>query len=172
HFMSYFDIVFIIAVCCVELFFFLSSHFLEEILEVLYKQKVMTPTRGETVKLSCEANYDLEKCGLVQVVWRHITKNADLTNPNKYLTTVNETQLDDNMRRRQVVTEILNLTIEDSGDFQCEAKCENGNSAMGHLITITVKSPAATLKTLMSINICMYVFFYTLDCVYIRNVYE
>uniref|UniRef100_A0A3B4TBK2 Ig-like domain-containing protein n=1 Tax=Seriola dumerili TaxID=41447 RepID=A0A3B4TBK2_SERDU len=119
----------------------MSSDFGMKLLVGILSDLLKNPTRkGKTDKMFVvsDANYDLEKCGLVQVVWRHITKNADLTDPNKYLTTVNETQLDDNMRRRQVVTEILNLTREDNGDFQCEAKCENGNSAMGHLITITV----------------------------------
>ncbi|XP_071326532.1 uncharacterized protein [Trachinotus anak] len=111
-----------------------------DILVVRYQQKSMALARGSSVKLSCEANYDLEQCGLVHVVWCHTSKQgAELTDPRKYLTTVNETETAGSMRRRQVVTEILQLTREDNGEFQCKAQCEKGASAMGHFIRLTVR---------------------------------
>lgn len=79
------------------------------------------------------------KCGLLHVAWYHLTKDgAELTDPKKYFTTVNETISDGIMRLRQVETEILNLTSDDDGQFQCKAGCENQETAMGHFITITV----------------------------------
>lgn len=110
-----------------------------ETVQVLYPQKTFTPARGSSVTLSCKAFYDFMKCGLLHVAWYHLTKDdAELTDPKKYFTTVNETISDGIMRLRQVETEILNLTSDDNGQFQCKAGCENQETAMGHFITITV----------------------------------
>uniref|UniRef100_A0A3Q3B2S7 Immunoglobulin-like beta-sandwich domain-containing protein n=1 Tax=Kryptolebias marmoratus TaxID=37003 RepID=A0A3Q3B2S7_KRYMA len=95
---------------------------------------------GSSAKLACEAVYDLTKCGLVHVVWRKMDeKNTELTDPIRYFTTVNETVTEINMRRRQVVTEILSVSTHDIGQYQCSAECETGERAMGHFITINVK---------------------------------
>uniref|UniRef100_A0A8D3B1K0 Ig-like domain-containing protein n=1 Tax=Scophthalmus maximus TaxID=52904 RepID=A0A8D3B1K0_SCOMX len=111
-------------------------------LEVLYPQKTITVARGSSVKLSCDANYDSEQCGLVRVVW--LQKDTELSDPDKYFTTVNETVSDGNMRRRQVVVEIVDLTTEDTGVYQCKGECENGETAMGHIIRISVKGTIFT----------------------------
>ncbi|TDH11287.1 hypothetical protein EPR50_G00059350 [Perca flavescens] len=111
-------------------------------LEVRYKKESFTLARGSSVKLSCNAYYDYNQCGLLHVVWCHITnQSVALTDPSKYFTTVNETDTDDvNVRHRQIETEILDLTPEDDGQFQCKAECdESKETAMGHLIEITVK---------------------------------
>lgn len=109
----------------------------KDTVQVIYRQQTITAARGSSVKLSCEAHYDFEKCGLLDVVWSQ--ENVKLTNPRKYFTTVNESAADEPMRRRHVVTEILNLTANDNGSFQCNALCQNEGTAMGHFIWIKVK---------------------------------
>ncbi|XP_051813259.1 uncharacterized protein zgc:174945 [Acanthochromis polyacanthus] len=126
------------------LIFFLTSAEDIPVVEVLYPQQILTPARGSSVKLSCETNYDYKKCGLLHVVWHNTSSQNDdkiteLTDPKKYLTAVNETVNEGNRRRRQVVTEILNLRPKDNGRYQCQAKCSNGEEARGHFITITVR---------------------------------
>lgn len=107
--------------------------------EVLYPQRTFTERSGSSVKLFCQAQYE-PRCGQVHVLWTHLERNyPKLTDPEKYLTTVNETVTVNNMRRRQVVTEILNLNKKDKGTYQCHAECTNGEKAIGHVITVNVK---------------------------------
>ncbi|XP_042346844.1 uncharacterized protein zgc:174945 [Plectropomus leopardus] len=109
-------------------------------LNVRYKSETITSPRGSSVKLTCNVFYDFELCSLPHVVWCHLSKQSvELTDPRRYLTTVNETVSEDNMRHRQVVTEILSLTPEDSGQFQCKAECEGIETVLGHYIWITVR---------------------------------
>ncbi|CAK6967829.1 uncharacterized protein zgc:174945 [Scomber scombrus] len=108
-------------------------------IELKYRQATITAARGSSAILSCVAKYDFDKCSLLHVVWQQVNNNnTELIDPNKYLTTVNETIYDGNRRVRQVVTEILDLTPKDSGQFQCNAVCENEETARGHFIYITV----------------------------------
>uniref|UniRef100_A0A3P9Q2A6 Ig-like domain-containing protein n=1 Tax=Poecilia reticulata TaxID=8081 RepID=A0A3P9Q2A6_POERE len=116
-------------------------------LVVRYPQRTIEPSRGSSAKLSCEANYDFKKCGVVHVVWHKLEENSELTNPDQYLTTVNETISDYNWRRRQVVTEIMSVAKRDDGRYQCKATCESGEQAMGHFITINVKIRTDGLST-------------------------
>uniref|UniRef100_A0A3Q1GL84 Ig-like domain-containing protein n=1 Tax=Acanthochromis polyacanthus TaxID=80966 RepID=A0A3Q1GL84_9TELE len=127
---------------------------------VLYPQQILTPARGSSVKLSCETNYDYKKCGLLHVVWHNTSSQNDdkiteLTDPKKYLTAVNETVNEGNRRRRQVVTEILNLRPKDNGRYQCQAKCNNGEEARGHFITITVRGGTVMIKQFLKLSISL-----------------
>uniref|UniRef100_A0A3B3YFI3 Ig-like domain-containing protein n=1 Tax=Poecilia mexicana TaxID=48701 RepID=A0A3B3YFI3_9TELE len=121
-----------------------------EYLVVRYPQRTIEPYRGSSAKLSCEANYDFIKCGVVHVVWHKVEeqeKSNELTDPDQYLTTVNETISDYNWRRREVVTEIMSVARRDDGRYQCKATCESGVQAMGHFITIKVIKPASETQT-------------------------
>uniref|UniRef100_A0A1A7X8Y2 Ig-like domain-containing protein n=1 Tax=Iconisemion striatum TaxID=60296 RepID=A0A1A7X8Y2_9TELE len=115
----------------------------KDYLEVLYPQSAITAAVGSSAKLSCVANYDLRKCGVVHVVWHKMpelsNKGTELMDPMKYFTTVNETIIENNLRKRQVVTEITKVEKADSGRYQCKAKCDSGEGAMGHFITIKVQ---------------------------------
>ncbi|XP_068425890.1 signal-regulatory protein beta-1 [Clinocottus analis] len=107
-------------------------------LEVRYPQRSITAAGGSSVKLSCNAIYIVELCGLLRVAWYRIASpNLELTDPGRYFTAVNETG--NHVRRRQVVTEILSLTPKDHGQFQCQAQCDTGETSMGHYISITVE---------------------------------
>lgn len=120
--------------------FYLSSAEDTGALEVFYPQRTITAAAGSSVLLSCQAQYDSHTCGRVNVVWSHLDPNPKrLTDPGRFFTRVKEAIFNGNMRRRQVTTEILHLTPEDEGRFQCMAECENGESAMGHFIVINVQ---------------------------------
>ncbi|KAK5861705.1 hypothetical protein PBY51_017161 [Eleginops maclovinus] len=108
-------------------------------IEVRYKEATLTTARGSSVQLSCEAVYDFEQCRQLHVVWvRDGKKRVELTDPRRFFTTVSETVSEDGTRRRQVLTEILEVIPEDAGQFQCQAKCEDGEMAMGLFIWINV----------------------------------
>lgn len=120
-----------------------------DVVEVLYPHRTMTLSRGSVAKLSCEAKYYLVECGMLHVAWQRSRQETELTDPTKYFTSVNETVIEANRRRRHVVTEILSLTRKDEGDFQCKAECENGDKAMGHLITIVIRGTGNKDKSLL-----------------------
>uniref|UniRef100_A0A672FV83 Ig-like domain-containing protein n=1 Tax=Salarias fasciatus TaxID=181472 RepID=A0A672FV83_SALFA len=110
--------------------------------EVIYPQAAIHAPSGSSVPLSCEIRYDFQRCGLLHAAWHKVDREStELRDPRRYLTTVNETQYGGNMRRRQVVTEILEVRAADTGTFQCFAKCPD-ETAMGHFIRIRVQGTA------------------------------
>ncbi|XP_074540375.1 uncharacterized protein LOC141801286 [Halichoeres trimaculatus] len=94
-------------------------------------------SRGSSVKLTCEVLYNFEHCGLLHVAWCD-EEDAELTDPRKYSTTVSHSSYDGNAVSTQVVTEILHLTIEDSGQYQCNAACGDGESTAGRVCEVIV----------------------------------
>ncbi|KAI9999913.1 hypothetical protein NQD34_011756 [Periophthalmus magnuspinnatus] len=107
-------------------------------LQVLYQRSHFTSSPGSSVTLICKTYYDPEWCGQVHAVWfRH---ELPLTNPEKYLTIVNETITERHWRSRQILTEILNLSAKDEGDYQCRAtaECPKPETVMGHIMTVSV----------------------------------
>uniref|UniRef100_A0A3B4B0X9 Ig-like domain-containing protein n=1 Tax=Periophthalmus magnuspinnatus TaxID=409849 RepID=A0A3B4B0X9_9GOBI len=101
-------------------------------------EKVALANSIGLVTLICKTYYDPEWCGQVHAVWfRH---ELPLTNPEKYLTIVNETITERHWRSRQILTEILNLSAKDEGDYQCRAtaECPKPETVMGHIMTVSV----------------------------------
>ncbi|CAG6014351.1 unnamed protein product [Menidia menidia] len=108
-------------------------------LEIVYHQKTFRHLKGSSAELSCKANYNFELCEVIDVFWLYTAKNIELTDPRKYFTTVNETDMGNNRRSRLIVTKIFRVTAGDSGRYQCKAECNRGEeTAMGHFITIIV----------------------------------
>ncbi|KAM8870323.1 uncharacterized protein AB9W97_017211 [Spinachia spinachia] len=107
-------------------------------LEVQYPPSTIAAVPGSSLRLLCHVIYDVNKCGELRAAWYHLgtTSKDPLTEPRKYVTTVNETE--DGARRRRVETEILRVTPRDEGQFQCLAQCEDGDKAVGHIIYVTV----------------------------------
>lgn len=104
---------------------------------LLYRAATITANLDSSVILNCEAQYNFRLCSLLHLVW--IQGTTELTSPSRYLTTVSEQITGEDMRRRYMSTEILQLTPEDAGSYQCQAQCQNGDSALGHFIRINVK---------------------------------
>lgn len=104
--------------------------------ELFYPQTTLKAARGSSVRLSCEARYNVQRCEQVHVSW--FQDGSEMTDPQKHVTTVNETIVSITVRRRQVVTEILDLQPEDSESFQCKASCKGEDTAMGHFIRLMV----------------------------------
>ncbi|KAK7886963.1 hypothetical protein WMY93_026584 [Mugilogobius chulae] len=118
-----------------------KNHLHKHPLEVIYKSQTFTSSPGSSVKLFCQVYYDPKQCDGVHAVWSHLEPAFELTDPEKYLTIVNETVLEDNRRHRQVLTEILDLTLKDEGLYQCQAtgECRRAQTVMGRLMIVFVK---------------------------------
>ncbi|RXM98560.1 hypothetical protein EOD39_12983 [Acipenser ruthenus] len=59
----------------------------------------------------------------------------------KHLIMVSEMDdTEENTKRRLVSVQINNLTVSDSGTYQCNAKTHDAKTAMGHFITLAVQS--------------------------------
>ncbi|KAJ0066447.1 hypothetical protein NL108_013218 [Boleophthalmus pectinirostris] len=118
---------------------YLSSAEDQDPLQVLYGKSHFTSPPGSSVTLICQILYDSERCSQVHAVWFNQSESP-LIDPEKYLTIVNETIPKKHWRRRQVLTEILNLSSKDEGSYQCRgtAVCAKSETLMGHLITVTV----------------------------------
>ncbi|CAL1611926.1 unnamed protein product [Knipowitschia caucasica] len=110
----------------------------EDPLQVLYKSQTYSRSPGSSVRLLCQTDFDPERCSDVHAVWFH--KELPLSDPDKYLTAVNESVGQRQWRRRHVLTEILRLGPEDDGHYQCRAtaNCTMMKTWMGHLIHVTV----------------------------------
>lgn len=96
-------------------------------MEVNYPQRSVTGAVGSSVTLSCDAVYDVERCGVLRAAWYRLADpsaarpaDAPLTDPGHHFTAVNET--DDGVRRRQVVTELRGLRAEAASSARRHAR--------------------------------------------------
>ena len=116
---------------------------------------------GTPLILTCSLTYEYQFCRHVEVGWHQ--NSSGLADPSRYLTTVNETILDNENRLRQVTTKILSLIHEDNGYYQCLAECESKEQSRGHFVEVIVKGIGDYLgvKTIRSndvrsLNPCIY----------------
>ncbi|KAL6109827.1 uncharacterized protein ACO6RY_12881 [Pungitius sinensis] len=113
-----------------------------EVLEVQYPSSTISASIGSSLRLPCRVFYDEKQCDLLRAAWYQLGSPPEpaeqLSEPGRYGTTVNETQSEDGRRHRAVLTEILRVTPQDEGAFQCMAECEGGEQVMGHIIYVTV----------------------------------
>ncbi|CAL8259363.1 unnamed protein product [Boreogadus saida] len=110
----------------------------KEIVDVRYERKLFEELMGTPITLTCKTMYVYKWCHHMEVGWHQNQSVGLLTDPSRYLTTVNETISEDS-RLRQVTTKILSLISEDNGVFQCIAICGDREQARGHFIEVVVK---------------------------------
>lgn len=108
---------------------------------VRYSRDPIRRMERQSLTLNCTAEYEEEPCGNVWVSWCLTVPGKQcetLTDPDRYVININETK--SNMRRQQdAFITFIQLTLNDSGFYQCEAKCQRSQtSAMGHVINVTV----------------------------------
>lgn len=106
---------------------------------VIYPREPVTKTEGLLLSLKCTVRYKTEDCD-IQTNWWQWNNSVPLqiTDPNKYLITVNETETDEK-RLRNIFLTFSSLNLQDSGFYQCDAKCLNsGTQAKGHLLRLNV----------------------------------
>ncbi|XP_077061045.1 uncharacterized protein LOC143714027 [Siphateles boraxobius] len=107
---------------------------------VKYSREPVTKTEGHFVSLKCEVQYEKQNCDIV-TSWWYTNPNANqilITDPNQYLITVNETEKYQ-FRHRNIFLSFHSLSLENSGYYQCDAKCLNsGTQGKGHLLYLNV----------------------------------
>lgn len=106
---------------------------------VRYPREPVTKTEGLSLSLKCTVEYRTEDCDIEAKWW--YTNSYELLpimDPNTYLITVNETNTNDK-RLRNIFLTISSLKLQDSGLYQCDAKClDSGTQAKGHLVPVNV----------------------------------
>uniref|UniRef100_A0A671LEI8 Zgc:174945 n=1 Tax=Sinocyclocheilus anshuiensis TaxID=1608454 RepID=A0A671LEI8_9TELE len=106
---------------------------------VIYSREPVTKTEGLSLSLKCTVRYKIQDCD-IQTNWWHwnIDEPLQITDPNKYLITVNETEIDEH-RLRNIFLTFSSLKLQDGGRYQCDAKClDSGTAAKGHLLVLNV----------------------------------
>lgn len=111
-------------------------------MQVKYSRQPRLGTEGRPLTLRCTAEYEYEKCGDIVVFWclSGSEQNCQLlTDPDRYLIQISESKLEGFNRHRNASVTFTQLTLNDTGFYQCKAQCKStGAAAMGHLINVTV----------------------------------
>ncbi|KAF4118996.1 uncharacterized protein zgc:174945 [Onychostoma macrolepis] len=108
---------------------------------VRYPREPVTQTEGLSLSLKCTVEYRKKDCDIEAKWW--YTNSYELLpimDPNTYLITVNETELETKkLRLRNIFLTISSLKLQDSGLYQCDAKClDSGTQAKGHLVAVNI----------------------------------
>jgi len=123
---------------------------------VKYSRETVTKTEGQFVSLKCEVQYDIQNCDIVSNWW-YINGNElkPITDPNHYLITVNETGKNQ-LRSRNLFLSFYSLSLKDSGQYQCDAKCLNsGTEGKGHLLYLDVKGLNWNITLIVTMFLCV-----------------
>ncbi|XP_043094201.1 uncharacterized protein zgc:174945 [Puntigrus tetrazona] len=106
---------------------------------VKYPREPVTKAEGLSMSLMCTVEYEREDCDIEAKWWyTNSTELLPIMDPNAFLITVNETKTNE-LRLRKISLTIRSLKLQDSGLYQCDAKCLNsGTQAKGHLVNVTV----------------------------------
>ncbi|XP_041944119.1 uncharacterized protein zgc:174945 [Alosa alosa] len=112
--------------------------------DVQYPKKELKLIEGDTMKLNCTVVYQPENCTELTVNWYRRSDSGEcqiLSEPDRQLISMNETE-HHNVRNRDVMFEMWNISAKDAGLFQCRASCGSSN-AMGHLVTLIIDQSSA-----------------------------
>ncbi|MCI4376725.1 hypothetical protein PGIGA_G00191750 [Pangasianodon gigas] len=118
--------------------------------QVIYSRHPVRGTEGQPLTLKCSAQYDKQQCGNISVYWCLLVLEKScqpLTDPDRYLIHINETQISGEtvFRQRDAFVTFTRLTLNDTGFYQCKAVCQHTETtAMGHLINVTVTGQEET----------------------------
>lgn len=109
--------------------------------QLKYPKQAVRRTEGQSLTLRCTAEYEEEPCRNILVVWCFSVPEEcqELIDPDRHLIQVNETKKDGGLRHRDVSVTFTQLTLRDTGFYQCKAVCQHtGATAIGHLINVIV----------------------------------
>ncbi|KAK1167929.1 B- and T-lymphocyte attenuator-like [Acipenser oxyrinchus oxyrinchus] len=114
-------------------------------LRVIYPSSNISVEEMRSLVLNCTVKYKSNNhTNIPEVLWckiEIINQCIKLQDHPKHLIMVSEMDdTEENTKRRLVSVQINNLTVSDSGTYQCNAKTPDLKTAMGHFITLTVQS--------------------------------
>lgn len=106
---------------------------------VKYPREPFTKVQGDSLMLTCTVKFEMKACQDIQAKWcLLLTDNCKpLIDPHRYLIHVNETE-GETFRFRRIYITFHSLTLHDGGYYQCNAKCDSGTEAKGHLVHLNV----------------------------------
>lgn len=106
----------------------------------MYPREPFTKAEGDSLSLSCMVKFQRKSCKEIQTKWcffRTPDNCEPIIDPHRYIIHVNETE-DIDYRLRRIFITFNSVRHQDSGYYQCNAKCESGTEAKGHLVHLNV----------------------------------
>ncbi|KAI7810775.1 hypothetical protein IRJ41_006474 [Triplophysa rosa] len=115
---------------------------------VKYSREPFTKAEGASLSLTCMVQFGKKACKEIQSKWCLLLTPDNckpLIDPHRYIIHVNETE-DREYRLRRIFITFNSLNLQDSGYYQCNAKCESGTEAKGHLVHLAVTEHSGVVK--------------------------